>query len=312
MTLIIAGYEYSKSIDYWGYADDRATTYTPTMEPNGLFVVADSAITSHAGGRTLLNGFRKVHCLEAKLWKPYFMPDGSFRDYLNVYETRPLFVAFAGSTLTAQHIINSITEHLSNLRISYERENGDGEIRYNVIRHCQRNPLSSDLTASYWDDDTFLNRDFEGLLTGNVIANTIEYSMNDALRSAIRYKNSQEDFNAMYTEIVAGVWCPVSNRHELYVYRMLNKTGDDGALIAYTQKALVPQAEVAVLGMRKTFENLAQDRFSNAMSLFNPPASVMYEFLNDAIDQVQGSGSKEINRPASFRHLDRNSITRVK
>lgn len=312
MTLIIAGYEYSKSLDYSLFLDEPTESHTPKMEIDGLFVVADSAITSHAGGRTLLNGFRKVHSIEAKLWKPYFMPDGSFRDYLEVYETRNLFIAFAGSTLTAQHIINSITEHLSNLRISYERENGDGEIKYNVIRHCQKNPLTSGSFPSYWDNDTFLSRDFQWLLTGEVIASTIEYSMNDALRSAGKYKLSLQEFNAMHTEIVAGVWCPASKRHELHVYRMLSKAGDDGVLVAYTSKALVPPDQIVVLGMRNTFEAAAQDAFSTAIKSLTPPGPIMYKFLEEAIDKVQKSGSKEIDRPTSYRNLNKHTVKRIR
>lgn len=310
MTLIIAGYEYSKSTNFLLYAEEGVVPPPPSMDLDGLFVVADSAITAHKGGRTLLNGFRKVHCIEAKLWKPYFMPDGSFKDYLEVYDTRQLFVAFAGSTLTAQHIINSITEHLSNLRISYRRENEIGTIRYDVIRHCQLNALFSDL--SYWDDDTFLDSDFKELLTGEVIANTIEYSMNEALRSATRYKISIDEFNAMQTELVAGIWCPVRKRHELYLYRMLRKRGADGVLVAYTESSLVPENQVAVLGMRNQFESGAQNAFNNALSSFTSPAILMYEFLNNAIDQVQNSGLKDIDRPTSFRKLDRNQINRIK
>ena len=312
MTLVIAGYEHSKSMDYSDLAEDHSITYTPKMEPDGLFVVADSAITSHAGGRTLLNGFRKIHRLEAKLWKPYFQPNGSFSGYREVYETRPLFVAFAGSTLTAQHILNSITTHLSELRISCEKEYVNDAIQYNVIRSCQKNPLSPEGTPVEWDNNTFLNRDFERLLTGEVIAKTIEYSINDALQSASRYKLSMDEFNAMHTELVSGVWCPVSKRHELYVYRMASKPGDDEALVAYTQKELVPETEVAVLGMRKMFESLAQHEFSKAMLSFTSPAYAMFDFLNNAIDQVKNSGSKEIDKPMTLWCLKEQSLTRKK
>ena len=310
MTLVIAGYDYTKSIDYSKYSDDPSIKYVPSMEVNGLFVVADSAITSHSGGRTLLNGFKKVHTMEAKLWKPYFMPDGSFRSYHEVFDSRPLFVAFAGSTLTAQHVINSISGHLEALRISYERQRFTDPVKYNVVRHCQRNPLYE--SASYWDDDTFTDRDFEGLLSGEVISDTIEYSINDALMSAGRYKLSMDEFQAMHTEIVAGFWCPVSKSHELYVFRMLSKTGDEGVLVAYTKKQKVQENEVAVLGMRKAFESSAQTAFDSAMSDFLPTGNAMHAFLENAIDTVQSTNSKEIDRPTSFRTLERGRIKRIK
>lgn len=310
MTLVIAGYNHSKSLDYSSFASDTTEVYEPVMEVNGLFVMADSAITSHAGGRTLLNGFRKIHTLEAKLWKPYFQPDGSFKDYQEVYETNELFVAFAGSTLTAQHIINSIHGHLGQLRISYERASLSSSVEYKVIRHCQKNLLVSDY-GSYWDDDTFTNRDFEGLLTADVIANVIEYSVNDALRSASSYKLSMEEFRDMHTEIVAGIWCPVSKKHNLYVYRMQSRPGDDGVLTAFTSKELIPSGSIAVLGMRRTFESRAQEAFETAIGKFITPDRTLWAFLNDAIDEVQASESKEIDRPAALRTLERGRVRRV-
>jgi hypothetical protein len=310
MTLVIAGYEHEKSIDFSSFADD-AKPYVPEMNVDGIFAIADSAITSHQGGRTLLNGFRKVYEIEAKLWKPYFMPDGSFRDYLNIYESRDIFVGFAGSTLTAQHILNSITEHIGKLRISYARENGDGPIRYKVIRHCAVNPLSTS-EVSYWDDDTFTDRNFEGLLTGTVIADFVEYSINNALRSASSYKLSMEEFQAMSTDLVCGTWCPYAKRHELYLFRMKSKRGEDGVLFAYTEKQLVKENEVAILGMNNRFGAMAQDKFNAALSAYISPANEMYKFLENCIDEVQDEGSKEIDRPISFRQLNRFNINRVK
>jgi hypothetical protein len=310
MTLIFAGYEYEKSPDYSWFSDD-APPYVPEMRVCGLFAVADSAITSHQGGRTILNGFRKVYELEAKLWKPYFMPDGSFRNYLEVYERRDFFVGFAGSTLTAQHILNSITEHLSQLRISYSRVGGYGPIKYEVIRHCQTNPLASP-GILYWDDETFTDRDFEGLLKGSVIAEYVEYSINNALFSASSYKLSMAEFQDMRTDIICGIWCPYAKRHELYLFRMMNKKGEDGVLFAYTEKQFVKENEIAVLGMTNSFEVSAQQRFNEALSNFKSPAGDMCKFLEECIDQVQNSGSKEIDRPISFRRLNQSEITRVK
>ena len=103
MSLIIVGYDYE--IFYDKKMDD------------GIFAIADSAITSHQGGRTILNGFRKVYELEAKIWKPNITMNGDFMGYFNTYSTNPFIVGFAGSTLTAQHILNGITGHLEKLKI---------------------------------------------------------------------------------------------------------------------------------------------------------------------------------------------------
>lgn len=62
MSLVLAGYDYEMFYDK--KIDD------------GIFAISDSAITSHQGGRTILNGFRKVYELEAKIWKPSFTMNG--------------------------------------------------------------------------------------------------------------------------------------------------------------------------------------------------------------------------------------------
>ncbi len=309
MTLIIAGYEHSKTPDHSRFIKD-APPHTPEMKFSGIFAIADSAITAHKGGKTLLNGFGKIHEVEAKLWKPYFLPDGSFKDYFEVYESRRLLIGFAGSTLTAQHIINGITEHLGNLRISFSRKNDIGPISYKVIRHCQKNPLASSAETSYWDDDTFLNSDFEGLLTGEVIADIVEHSINNALRSASKYKLDMDDFISMHTELICGTWCPHKKRHELYVFRMLSDRDEDGVLFAKTKKELVKENEVAVLGMRSDFETDAQTKFNDAISKFNEPTEVMREYLEDCIDTVQSSGSKEIDHPVILRRIEQHKISK--
>jgi hypothetical protein len=137
MTLVIAGYEYSKS--WFSIFDEDPSVADSKMDINGLFIVADSAITK-SPNQTLLNGFRKIHSIEAKIWKPNFIYDDTFNGYVEVYETRKLFIGFAGSTLVAQHVINNITEHLNNLRISFSRDE-NGFIKYNIIKHCDANPL---------------------------------------------------------------------------------------------------------------------------------------------------------------------------
>ena len=52
MTLVIAGYEHEKSMDFSSWSEETKP-YVPTMNVDGLFAIADSAITSHQGGRTL-------------------------------------------------------------------------------------------------------------------------------------------------------------------------------------------------------------------------------------------------------------------
>ena len=92
---------------------------------------------------------------------------------------------------------------------------------------------------------------------------------------------------------------------------MLQKTGNDGVLIAYTEGKLLDPKEIAVLGMRAQFEAAAQTEFENSIRNNLSPSAALNKFLKDSIDKVQNSGSKEIDRPTSFRRLQRNGIERV-
>lgn len=298
MSLVIAGYDYEMLWD--------------SKMDDGIFAIADSAITSHQGGKTILNGFRKVYELEAKVWKPNFAPNGYFRNYLNIYTTSPFIVGFAGSTLTAQHILNTITGHLEKLKISYIDRKMQNPIEYKIVLPCEKNLLISPPMPTSYDESTFLDSDYTDLLTGKLIAEFIEHSINHALKSASSYKLSMEEFQSMYTDIFCGVWCPQKKQHEIYVYRMKSKQNEEGTLYAYTDKEYINKDEIAVLGMRKDFEEEAKSIYDKASKQKIKPSEVTYQFLNKCIDMVQDRGSKEIDRPISFRKLEKYKITKIK
>jgi hypothetical protein len=155
-----------------------------------------------------------------------------------------------------------------------------------------------------WDNDTFADEDFKGLLTGELIANVIEHSINKAL-------SSLSLIFAEYTnlELVAGIWCPSHDRHELYIYKILNRIGDEGILILYTEKHLIAEDKVVVLGLSEQFESDAQTKFLSALNSHISPADEMYKFLNDSIDIMEETGSKEISKPTFSMRLNRCKIT---
>lgn len=125
MSLLFVGYDFEKinwkEIKKIGKkeAEEVDEKDDISLHYKGIFSIADSAITSSGGSKTLLTGFRKVYDMKAKLYKPDFAPDGSFRSYSYIYTELPFIVGFAGSTLVAQHILNSISGHLENLEISF-------------------------------------------------------------------------------------------------------------------------------------------------------------------------------------------------
>ena len=70
MTLVIAGHQYEKQFHWHSHHEESADKWD--QHSAGIFLVADSAITDYQG-QTLLNGFRKIYPVRAKVWEPYFV-----------------------------------------------------------------------------------------------------------------------------------------------------------------------------------------------------------------------------------------------
>jgi hypothetical protein len=299
MTLVVLGHNFEKGFS-WGSEDAG-------MVPNGLFAASDSAITSN--GATLLGGFRKVYSVPIKIWKPYFLGQ-DFHSYRDVHHESECFIAISGSTLTAQHVLNSISEHLSKLRISYERPESYGQPgRYIVIRHCQKNILHEDGTQ--WSEYTFTPNDFIDIENAEAVAVNIEYSINEALKSARKYKLDENSLIAMYSEFAAGVYCPVTQKHKLYTYRMDKKKNSEGVYEVFAEKEEVQTGNISVLGMRQRFEEEAQQIFNEALQSGSEPSIAIFRFLNKAIDEVRGSGGQDIDRPSVLKHFNRGKVSNV-
>jgi hypothetical protein len=298
VTLVILGHNHEKSFS-WGDEDAE-------MVPNGLFAASDSTITSN--GTTLLGGFRKVYSVPVKIWKPYFVRQ-NFHSYREVYYESECFIAIAGSTLTAQHVLNCISEHLGKLRISYERAStGEKSGKYVVIRHCQKNILHENCTL--WGEDTFTQNDYKNIEDADSVSKTIEYSINEALSSARKYKLSESALNSMYTEFAAGIYCPISKKHKLYTYKMDKRINEDGVYEVFVVKNEIDHHKISVLGMRDAFQERAQQVFDDAIQSGKDPSKEIFKFLNDAIDEVSDSGSTAIDRPSVLRLFDRGSLSK--
>lgn len=308
MTLIIIGHEKAKD----GYADawPKKPPKTITPRSEGLFAVADSIITGAGtnGDKPILSGIRKVHHMPIKVFKPHFVCR-QFRGYLTSYFESGCLVAFSGSTLTATHAINTISEHLSKLQVTYSSEiitpTTSG---YLIQRHCEYNELRDAPGLRFWDDDMFIPSDFDGLLTGDYISTVIEHSINVALKSAKKYRLCQRDIEMMRTDFVAGVYCPKTKQHEIYVYRMKERTGDSGTLEVYTEKEAVPEDQVVLLGMRDAFESRAQDTYNQALQSGKSTGAELFSLLNSAIDEVINSGSFAIDRPSLHKLFNQGNL----
>lgn len=107
MTLVIAGRNLKKGVFSKKVSDFE----------EGLFAVADTNITSD--NTVLVSGFKKVYEIPVRLKKPNFC-DEWFNGYSGYILEKNCFIAFAGSSLVAQHLMNSIRNHLGDIYPTYE------------------------------------------------------------------------------------------------------------------------------------------------------------------------------------------------
>jgi hypothetical protein len=328
MTLVIAGFEKEKDAwaDAWPMDKVELDEWSPedipeiaekTAEPaedrpiklttNGLFAVADSLITTPGvrNPKPLLAGLRKIHPIPVTVWKPYIV-NGLFRDYLEIESglSTTCFVAFAGSTLTASHAMNSITEHLSSLRITHVYPNGPhNAARYAVRKNCEYLDIRDAKGYIEIADDMYLPNDFEGILSAQNIADVIEHSINTAFESGKKYRLDEISFRQMGTDFVAGIECPATKQYRLFAYRIKSRTNVDGLLEVYTKQEEIFDNEVVVLGMTKEFNQRAQDAYQEALKQGKSTGKALFEFLNTAIDEVAETDDVLIDRPAVLKIL---------
>jgi len=311
MTLIIADHE--QAVDPWQNVWAKSHEGKETkLAKDGLFAVADSVITvMGSGGLTpILSGHRKIHGIPIKLWKPYFVGE-YFSSYLSPHFETECFMAFAGSTLTANHCLNLVSEHLSQLRISYKRATTPlTPGTYFVQRHCEYNILEDPKASGRWSENMFLDSDFEGILTAEHIAQDVEHSLNKAVESARKHSLSEDSLRSMHTDFLLGVHCPRNKTHHLFIYRMKAKLVE-GVYELYMEREEIEEQKVAVLGLRKKFEYAAQAAMDTALASGKSTGNAMFSFLNDAITNITATGSFAIDRPAIHKHFNFGKLKKV-
>ena len=302
MTLVIAGYNQSfnlrsstQNIEHHRSTEYRIDEWEP--KSSGIFVMADSTI-SDGGNKTILGEFRKIYSVPIKLWKPSFRAD-LFSGYNSTFIELQCFLAFAGNTLTAQHLMNFVSNHLSKLRISCA--DVAGPIDYKVLMHCEKNPLLN--PNMYWGDDTFYTQAYSALLTADRLAEVISHSLTVALSSARKYKLSSVEFEKLQTEFVAGIRCPTSNEFKLFKFTYHLETVD-GIFQPKFKTSYVRPDEIAVLGLSDEFESRAKMVYNLAIREKKSAAAELFKFLNTAISEKSEKGLFDIDRPSYLYELD--------
>jgi hypothetical protein len=209
--------------------------------------------------------------------------------------------------LTAQHVLNAITEHFGNLRISFDEPDSPGV--YKVVMNCVTNMLEK--STGRWADEQFQSENYKNLLKAEEIANVCEHAINAALNSARHYRIDARAVREMGADFLLGVTCPAERNEHLYLYRMESKM-DNGLLKVFVLKQEIKHGEIAVLGMREKFEKGAREAFSDSLKRRESPAENVFSFLNTAIDEISADGSFLIDRPAFLKEFESGKLKLVK
>ena len=282
MTLIIAGHHLEKGIF------ENTSSYE-----QGLFAVADSNITSN--GFVLVNGFKKVVEIPIRVKGLNFL-DEYFNGYVGTRYESACFVAFAGSTLVAQHILNSIKNHLSEL---YPTHNGTD---YELVMSCEK---YKHLKNTEYSDHMFLEHHLNNLLTGEYVSVVAGHSIQAVLEQAKKHDGMKKIFSAFQAEFILGVHCPVLKQYQLYEYHIL----PDEERIAIVEKIVIPKGQVAVIGKRDLFSERAQIRFNESIALGKRTSDEMHKFLAESIDSQNEIGIQDIGKPCGLYRLEGKTLS---
>lgn len=288
MTLVIAGHSLQKGA--FGIESDFV---------DGLFAASDSSITS--GNITLVSGFKKVVEIPVRVKALNFCGQW-FNGYLGYRYEGGCFVAFAGSTLVAQHIMNSIKNHLGDIYPTYE----DGE--YKLVMSCERH---RHLEQMDYDESMFLDRDLNGLLSAELISEIACHSIQAVLDQAQKHDGMKRNFGAFQAEFILGIRCPADNQFYLFQYEIL-PDDERGATVKMDS---VSKGELAVIGMKDRYAEEANTHFQMAIKNGKHTASAMHKFVLEAVDSQNAIGVFSIGKPCGLykyegRHVKLEEYTR--
>ncbi|WP_313603907.1 hypothetical protein [Comamonas jiangduensis] len=299
MTLIFAGFEtrvekfnFSKEI-IGEFGGDINKISEDVVKVDGVYFAADSAITNN--NKTLLNGFRKIYPVKVSLWKPYIAGD-TFRGYPMESYSFDVAIAFAGSTLSAQHYMNIISSHLNNLRITLSK--GYRKHEFRVIKQCEENPLIGRIIQFL--EDPFCDIDCREFLSAEYISSVVLHSLQAGVASASQYKIDEAGFNSLKIEMLLAVQCQKTSKYHLYEYDM-NQINIDGLLKIEVSQVEVDIDKVAVIGLKNKYEELANQE---QLKIKNPSCKrsvVMFNYLNSCINEENKDENKGIARPSNLK-----------
>ena len=290
MTLVIAGY--SVANNEFGFAsNDNAN-----RSIDGIAISSDTSITDN--GRILVSGFKKVVDIPIKVMGVNLLGD-YFNGYLGSLYEGGCFVAFAGSTLVTQHMINSIKNHLTEIYPTYLN---DG---HSLAMTCENHKFLR--SVGRYDNDMFSHADILPLLTHEYLSNVVSHSIESVIASSERHDGMRANFRAFSAEFIFGVQCPSSKGYYIYRYTILSN-GHGGAVV---KKELISKDKVAVIGMREDYEEEANECYKQALEQKKDIARTLHDFVVTSVREKNSIGIFGVGMPCSLYEYDRGVVRKT-
>ena len=282
MTLIIAGHTLEQ-VNIEGFKSTHG---------HGVFFAADSNITQN--GAVVVSGFKKIYEMPIRVNGVNLLGNW-FNSYHGFIYEGSCAVAFAGSTLVSQHIMNSIRNHLGELKPTYR----DG--MYQLAMLCE----SHKFIGQHCDGDMFKRSDYghNYLLTASFIAGVVQHAIQSVLDRASQHNGMKKNFAAYQADFILTVCCPDTGKYHIYRYEIVPgpDNGDQSSadsVPAVAKMEEIPEGKVAVIGMRDLHEDDADAAFAAAVEAGQRTDLAMHEFITKAIRNQNDIGVFGIGLPA--------------
>lgn len=282
MTLIVAGHTLEQ-LDFEGIKSTHG---------HGTFFASDSSITQD--GAVLVNGYKKVYEIPIRVNGVNLLGNW-FNGYHGFIYEDGCAIAFAGSTLVSQHIMNSIRNHLGELKPTYRDD------KYQLAMLCEKHKF----IGQHCDGDMFKRSDYgpNYLLNAAFIAGVVQHSIQSVLDRASQHKSMKKNFTAYQAEFILSVRCPLTSKYHIYQYEIVPGPDNGDASKADSTPAVatmveIPEGKVAVIGMRKFFGDDASKAFAAAIDAGQRTDTAMHEFVTTSIRDQNAIGAFGIGLPA--------------
>lgn len=260
---------------------------------NAIIFCGDSLITTHSpqyGTVKLTNKFRKIRALEIIINLPVFDNDGKIIKYNETLSELRCMVAFSGSTLVSQHIINTIEGHLRRIKLTHI------DNVYKLLMNCEDNSQAED---TYWDEDIFnlTPGDQNRYLTKEFQVHLIKHCIEKIINEFIAQPNDAFHENWFRSDFIVALSCCNTRNNHLFVFRM--NFNDRNVTLNIDE---IDSNSVAIIGISQ-YNSVIINKCSPYFNTSHMPSTLL-KAVCEAVDDNESIDLREIGYPVVVKVFD--------